>query len=69
MEPAKAEPETSVRLAPQASWAGQKVEKDDGKDVFSYRALRMCIEGLFPSEHIPTRTAAALARYPNALDD
>ncbi|MGE3692471.1 MAG: acyl-CoA dehydrogenase family protein [Novosphingobium sp.] len=26
-------------------------------------------EGMFPSEHIPTRTAAALARYPNALDD
>ena len=24
--------------------------------------------GLFPSEHIPTRTAAALARYPNARD-
>ena len=24
------------------------------------------VEGLFPSEHIPTRTAAALARYPNA---
>lgn len=26
-------------------------------------------EGMFPSEHIPTRTAAALAKYPNALDD
>ena len=26
-------------------------------------------EGMFPSEHIPTRLAAALARYPNALDD
>ena len=25
-------------------------------------------EGMFPSEHIPTRTAAALARYPNARD-
>jgi acyl-CoA dehydrogenase len=24
------------------------------------------VEGLFPSEHIPTRTAAALARYPGA---
>ncbi len=24
------------------------------------------VEGLFPSEHIPTRTAAALARYPDA---
>ena len=24
------------------------------------------VEGLFPSEHIPTRTAAALARYPEA---
>ncbi len=24
--------------------------------------------GLFPTEHIPTRTAAALARYPNARD-
>jgi acyl-CoA dehydrogenase len=24
--------------------------------------------GLFPSEHIPTRTAAALARYPHARD-
>ena len=24
--------------------------------------------GMFPSEHIPTRTAAALARYPNARD-
>jgi len=23
-------------------------------------------EGMFPSEHIPTRIAAALARYPNA---
>ena len=26
-------------------------------------------EGMFPSEHIPTRTAAALARYPNARDE
>jgi len=26
------------------------------------------VDGLFPSEHIPTRTAAALARYPNARD-
>jgi acyl-CoA dehydrogenase len=26
-------------------------------------------EGLFPSEHIPTRKAAAQARYPNARDD
>jgi acyl-CoA dehydrogenase len=25
-------------------------------------------DGMFPSEHIPTRTAAALARYPNARD-
>jgi acyl-CoA dehydrogenase len=25
--------------------------------------------GLFPTEHIPTRTAAAFARYPNARDD
>jgi len=25
-------------------------------------------EGMFPSEHIPTRTAAALARYPHARD-
>ena len=24
------------------------------------------VDGVFPSEHIPTRTAAALARYPNA---
>ena len=24
--------------------------------------------GMFPSEHIPTRTAAALARYPDARD-
>lgn len=24
------------------------------------------VSGLFPSEHVPTRTAAALARYPNA---
>jgi acyl-CoA dehydrogenase len=24
------------------------------------------VEGMFPSEHIPTRTAAALARYPDA---
>ncbi len=24
------------------------------------------VDGMFPSEHIPTRTAAALARYPNA---
>jgi acyl-CoA dehydrogenase len=26
------------------------------------------VDGLFPSEHIPTRRAAALARYPNAVD-
>ena len=26
-------------------------------------------DGLFPSEHIPTRLAAARARYPNARDD
>jgi acyl-CoA dehydrogenase len=26
------------------------------------------VEGLFPSEHIPTRTAAAKKRYPNAVD-
>ena len=25
-------------------------------------------DGMFPTEHIPTRTAAALARYPNARD-
>ena len=25
-------------------------------------------EGMFPSEHIPTRTAAALARYPDARE-
>jgi acyl-CoA dehydrogenase len=25
--------------------------------------------GMFPTEHIPTRTAAALARYPNARDN
>jgi acyl-CoA dehydrogenase len=26
------------------------------------------VSGLFPSEHIPTRRAAALARYPNARE-
>jgi acyl-CoA dehydrogenase len=35
----------------------------------SYLRKAKPVEGMFPSEHIPTRTAAALARYPNARDD
>jgi len=34
----------------------------------SYMKKAKPVEGMFPSEHIPTRTAAALARYPNARD-
>ena len=32
----------------------------------AYLAKATPVEGVFPSEHIPTRTAAALARYPGA---
>lgn len=32
----------------------------------SYLKKTKPVSGLFPSEHVPTRTAAALARYPNA---
>jgi acyl-CoA dehydrogenase len=32
----------------------------------AYLVTAKPVEGMFPSEHIPTRTAAALARYPHA---
>jgi acyl-CoA dehydrogenase len=32
----------------------------------AYLKRQKLAEGMFPSEHLPTRTAAALARYPDA---
>lgn len=60
---------------PLAKWFGGHMSlafADGPTDVHRSQLARSYLkkvkpaEGLFPSEHIPTRTAAALARYPNA---
>ncbi len=62
---------------PLSSWYGGHMSlafADGPTDVHKSQLARAYMKkttpapGLFPSEHIPTRTAAALARYPHARD-
>lgn len=62
---------------PLAKWYGGHMAlafADGPTDAHKSQLARACLkrvrpaEGMFPSEHLPTRTAAALARYPHARD-
>ena len=62
---------------PLAKWYGGNMAlafADGPTDAHRSQLARACLkqvrpaEGMFPTEHIPTRTAKALERYPNARD-